>query len=353
MKTTFYKVPCDARMLVGKSIAEGRTQDESEEDVRQWCIHELLRAYGVCITNIATERAVRVGTRTHRADIVVNRDGKPYIVIECKSRRSRKHDEAMQQAISYATAADVNAEFAAYTNGDAWLVRRRIGDQWVPVGDIPMFRDGNPITEWRDILLAVDRLGPVFYWLDEAVPAKLAPKYFGALQRFFHATNEITADTDRRLLWAADHILRVLDDVTRHPNYTGDKMSHACDGLNKYWQAQGVDPTFGGGDLQELAHHAWADLSHMLEDVADLPILNHYVMRVILSLLEYLNRMAPRRPKYAAVSASIQREVRAYVDLALKLRFNAQLPDPQDTILVQDVRQFCEPMWKQYLKGDS
>lgn len=351
MRSDFYTVGQDAWLFTGAAIQPEGKRARPEEDVRQWCLHELLRAYGVCIVNIGIETPVRVGTRTHRADIVVLRDGHPYIVIECKPRRTRKHDDAMKQAISYATAADVNAEFAAYTNGNVWWVRRRVKDQWVPVPDLPTFRDGTPNTDWRDILLAVDRAGPALYWLDESIPVKQVSEYFGALQRFFHASNEITADTDHRILWTADHVLRVLDDVNRHPNYTGEKLSHACDGLNKYWQSSGVAAAFGGGDFWQMAHHAWADLSYHLEGARDVPALNHQAMRVILALLDYLNGMKGRRVRYHPVGSSVQAELREYIDLALKLRFNAQLPDPQDKILVQDVRDFCRPLWRAYLKG--
>ncbi|MBL7076276.1 MAG: type I restriction enzyme HsdR N-terminal domain-containing protein [Kiritimatiellae bacterium] len=350
MRSDFYTVSRETWLFAGTATESDGKRTQPEEDVRQWCLHELLRAYGVLIGNLQVERPVRVGTRTHRADIVMLQDNRPYIVIECKSRRTRKHDEAMKQAISYATAADMNAEFAVYTNGDVWWVRRRVKDQWVPVPDLPTFRDGAPTTDWQDILLAVDRAGPVLYWLDETVPVKQAAEYFGALQRFFHASNEITADTDHKLLWSAGHVLRVLDDVNRHPNYTGGKLSHACDGLNKYWQARGIEPSFGGDDLWEMAHHAWADLSCHMEGARDVPALDHQAIRVILALLDYLNRMKGRRVKYRAIESSIQTEVRAYIDLALKLRFNAQLPDPQDKILVQDVRDFCRPLWSEYLK---
>ena len=350
MRTGFYTVDRNAWLFASAGAPQDGERAKPEEDVRQWCLHELLRAYGVCIANVRVEHPVRVGTRTHRADIVVHRDARPCIVIECKSRRTRKHDDAMKQAISYATAVDVNAEFAVYTNGDIWWVRRRIRDQWVPVSDLPVFRNGTPTADWQDFLLAVDRAGPVLYWLDEPVPAKQAPRYFGALQRFFHATNEVTADSDHRLRWAADHVLRVLDDVNRHRNYTGGKMSHACDGLNKYWQTRGVEPSFGGGDLWEMAHHAWADLSYILEGNRDVPALDGQAMRVILSLLDYLNGMKGRRLRYQPVGSSVQAELREYIDLALKVRFNSQLPDTQDKILVKDVRDFCRPIWDEYIR---
>ncbi len=127
-------------------------------------------------------------------------------------------------------------------------------------------------------------------------------------------------------------------------------MSHACDGLNKYWQSRGVEPSFAGGNLWEMAHHAWADLSYLLEGSRDVPALDGKAMRVILSLLDYLHGMEGRHVRYQPVGSSVQAELREYVDLALKVRFNSQLPDTQDKILVQDVRDFCRPIWDEYVR---
>lgn len=347
MRISFYEVT--ARAWLFRQVAgHAQTADLAsmpEEHVRQWCLHELLRAYGVSICNLDVEWPVKVARerKPNRIDIMVLRDGKPYVVIECKARGEKDHETAMAQAINYASLPDVNAEFAVYTNGDVWWARRRIRGQWVAVPDIPAFHDHKAAGDWRDILLAVGCLSPVLFWLDEVVPAKTAPRYFGALQEFFHAENGVTAGTDRKLLWTADHVLRVLDDVTRHPNYTGGKMSHACDGLNKYWQERGMEPSFGGGDLWEMAHHAWADLSNMLDGARDTISLDYQAMRVIQALLSYLNSMKGRRVRYQDVGSPVQSEVRAYIDLALTVRFNARLPDLQDKILVGDVRDACRP----------
>lgn len=350
MRSTLYHVPGEAWLFTKPMDVSDGSKSEPEEEVRQWCLHELLRSYGVCITNIEIEWPVKVGRRVHRADIVVLRDGHPYIVIECKASGAQKHDEAMRQAISYATAADVDAEFAVYTNGTLWWVRRRIRGQWVPVSDIPLFRDGSPSIDWRDALLAVDRLAPILFWLDKVVPAKLAPRYFGALQRFFYANNEVTAGTDRKLLRTAEHVLRVLDDATRHSGYTCGKMAQACDSLNSYWEKRGVELSFGADDFGEMAHHAWAHLSNQIDGAGNVVSLDHQALRVIQSLLRYLDEMQVRHVRYQDVEAAIQDEIRAYIDLALAIRFNARLPDIQDCILIGDIHELCEPAWDHYLK---
>lgn len=356
MRASFYEVPTKAWLFrpILEPVSDIAPDPKPEEQVRQWCLQELIRAYGVSICNIEIELPVKVAKerKPNRIDIAVLRNGKPYIVIECKARSETQHDIAMAQAVNYASLPDVNAEFAVYTNGETWWVRRNVRGEWVPVPDIPAYFDGNHAGEWRDILLAVNRLSPILFWIDEVVPAKLAPRYFGALLEFFHAENEVTAGTDRRLLWTADHVLRVLDDVTRHPNYTGGKLSHACDGLNKYWQERGIEPSFGGGDLWEMAHHAWADLSNLLDGARDTVSLDYQVLRVIQALLGYLNGMRGRRGQYQEVGSAVQSEIRAYIDQALTVRFNARLPDMQDKILVQDVRDVCRPLWLAHMKGD-
>lgn len=352
MRASFYEVPSWAWLILSPRRELADWSALPEEQVRQWCIYEVLRSYGVCICDIKVEYSVRVARerKPHRVDILVLRNAKPYIVIECKARGEKDHETAMAQAINYASLPDVNAEFAVYTNGDAWWVRRCVHGQWVAVPDIPTFYDQKVDGDWRDILLAVGCLSPVLFWLDEVVPAKTASRYFGALQEFFRAENEVTAGTDRKLLWTADHVLRVLDDVTRHLNYTGGKMSHACDGLNKYWQERGVEPSFGGGVLWEMAHHTWADLSNLLDGSRDTVSLDYQIMRVIQSLLSYLNGMKGRRVRYQDVGSPVQSEVRAYIDLALTVRFNSRLPDIQDKIQVGDVRDSCRPAWENYLK---
>jgi hypothetical protein len=357
MRASFYDVPEQAWLFrqAAREVRETEPAAMPEEQVRQWCLHELIRAYGVSVCRLEIERAVKVARerKPNRIDILILNNGKPYIVIECKARGETQHEAAINQALSYASLPDVNAEFAVYTNGEVWWVRRRVRGQWIEVPDIPMLQDDKPTDDWRDVLLAVDCIAPVLYWIDNVVPAKVAPRYFGALQAFFHATNEVTAATDRRLLWTADHILRVLDDVGRHPEYTGGKLSHACDGLNKYWKERGVEPSFGGGDLWQMAHHAWANLSNLLDGARDMVSLDYQAMRVIQALFDYLNGMKGPRGQYKDVGAAVQSEVRAYIDLSLTVRFNARLPDIQDKILIGDVRELCKPAWVRHMKKDE
>jgi len=94
----YYEVPESAWMFRDASAARPSTDAKwspAEESVRQWCLYELIRTYGVRIDCLEVERQVKVARerKPHRADIVVLRDGQPYVVIECKSRRIKTLDD--------------------------------------------------------------------------------------------------------------------------------------------------------------------------------------------------------------------------------------------------------------------
>lgn len=279
------------------------------------------------------------------------REGRPHIVVECKARSIKKLDGALQQAMNYASLPDMQATFAVATNGDAWLVRRRVNNDWVPVADLPQHREGKGSAEWRLILLAVHGLSPILYWLDRTVPAKQASCYFSSLQRFFHDRNEITMATDHDLLWAADNLLRALSDIEKHSGYTAGKMAEACKGLNSYWTSHGIESDFGGEDLWNMAHYGYADLSALVENNAGTAPLETALLRVILSLFAYLNGIkAPKRVQYGDVSDSVQREIRAYINLVLTVRFDAALPDTLDKTYIGDIHAICKPAWLRFTK---
>ena len=81
----------------------GMSDEKPEEKVRQWVLFELLTTYGISINDIEVERPVRVGTRNHRADVVILIEGAPLVVIECKRREDDDIAQGISQAVSYAS----------------------------------------------------------------------------------------------------------------------------------------------------------------------------------------------------------------------------------------------------------
>ena len=353
MRSDFYIVPKSAWLFRQAEGDIGVDCADNEEDVRQWCLHELLRNYGVHIQDVAIEFPVKVARerRPNRADIVIFRNNKPYVVVECKARTESKHNDAMQQAVNYASLREVGSEFAVYTNGDMWWVRRWIRGEWVEVPDIPSFRNGAITYEWSQILAAVRNVMPVLYWLDEPVPGKYVVEYFAVLQRVMCGANEITFETDQHLLVAADNLLRVLMDVNSY-GYNNGKMATACDALDKYMQQSGREPGLVRGDMWDMAHEAYSEVMLFLDGAKGMVSLEYRLMRVVQVLLGYLNDLKHRRGRYNDLSGIFQAEIRNYIDLALMIRFEAHLPDTIDTLSVGDIQRYCKPAWEHFLKRD-
>src|SRR5688572_16878155 len=102
----YYEVPRGAWIFSPPEV-ETVTRAQLEEPVRQWCVFELIRAYGYRVSDFTFEHPVRVGSKNHRIDILVHLGGKPFAVVECKERNHTKHAAAVDQALSYAGAREI------------------------------------------------------------------------------------------------------------------------------------------------------------------------------------------------------------------------------------------------------
>jgi hypothetical protein len=87
-----------------------------EEKVRQFCIQKLIGTHHFPETLIAVERQLTVNNLTKRYDIVVfNKEGNPYIVIECKAPHVTIDQSVIEQAGRYNKT--LKAEIIGVTNG--------------------------------------------------------------------------------------------------------------------------------------------------------------------------------------------------------------------------------------------
>jgi transcription initiation factor IIE alpha subunit len=100
--------------LVAMELAE----KSSEENVRIWVIDSLINALGYSHEEIDTE----VRTLGKRIDIALKKDGRIFLVIECKSVRTKLSNSVRDQAINYATS--LSAPWAVITNGHLWRLYR-------------------------------------------------------------------------------------------------------------------------------------------------------------------------------------------------------------------------------------
>ncbi|MCP5521282.1 MAG: type I restriction enzyme HsdR N-terminal domain-containing protein [Verrucomicrobiales bacterium] len=350
MRERFYEIP-ESTYLFPEHTSQNGARAKPEERVRQWCAFELIRAYGISVADIEFERQVKVGSKSYRIDILVSRCGKPWLVVECKERKDKKPEKSMAQAISYADAQSIRAEFVICTNGDYWWSRRHLRRDWVQIPDIPRGSIGDVDAPLTGILRGISDIAPVLHRMDDTLKEADAQRFLSALQRWFHGSSLLTEGITRELLWGLDNLLRVLSGAHDHINYCWGKLADAADGFDRWqkergfsWPLTPVDPKGGISYAMQLL---WADLLRIAESCAAVPSGDERALRVAVALLEYGQvQFAPRsRTSYPEINRNVHAALRDFLDHALAVHLNTKLPDPLDVTLVGEVRQLCSKAW--------
>lgn len=354
-RKSFYEVKED-QYLLPRQITKSDGRKKLEESVRQWCAYELIRAYGFEISDLCFESPVRVGSKSYRIDILVKIRDVPLIVVECKEPSNQRHEDALDQAISYANSETIKAEFVIYTNGTVWQVQRRIHGGWVPVPDIPEEvadipnRVLRPATKPFTHFLAVLRqLGPVLFNLDHALAGNQAGHFFSALQRFFYGANVLTHSVNDHLRTATDNLLRVISSAEDHPKYRDGKLAAAFGHFNAYFEEVGFNyEILSLNPKLPVTGHMWrlhGVISSLAEETKNLNCWDSLVLKLNLALSEYGSRQT--KQDYHPISSTIHHALREFLDHALTIRFNTSLPDASDTIYMSDMREYCRLMWEE------
>lgn len=110
-----------------------------EEWVRRHVIG-WLAGRGIAPTRIAQEYPVALNGQAQRADIVVaGRDGRPWMVVECKAPGVPVTAEVLRQAGRYN--AVLGARWLVLSNGSSTYIYRRDGENYTPVDDFSSEED--------------------------------------------------------------------------------------------------------------------------------------------------------------------------------------------------------------------
>ncbi len=194
----------------------------------------------------------------------------------------------MAQAISYAYAQNIRAEFAVYTNGDAWHVKRRIREKWVSVPDLPKGVDQDGAVPITELLWTLKALNPLLCKLGEPLVGEDARNFLGAMQAFFYGTNLLTQDINQDLRIATDNLLRSLW-AAGDPSYQAGKFSTAQVHFEKYRKQAniGFEIVPGGDALWVEMKYLYANLMTMVEGVKGLNSGDLLVLRLATALLDY------------------------------------------------------------------
>ena len=86
-----------------------------EEKVRQFFIQQLIKELKIPASHISVERKITLNGLTKRYDIVVYKDAKPWMVVECKAPHIPLTQEVLEQAERYNQT--LHAEIIGVTNG--------------------------------------------------------------------------------------------------------------------------------------------------------------------------------------------------------------------------------------------
>jgi hypothetical protein len=86
-----------------------------EEKVRQFFILQLINELNIPVSHISVERKITLNGLAKRYDIVVYKDAKPWMVVECKAPHIPLTQEVLDQAGRYNQT--LKAEIIGVTNG--------------------------------------------------------------------------------------------------------------------------------------------------------------------------------------------------------------------------------------------
>jgi hypothetical protein len=348
----FYEVSPQAYLF-------NKNHETPEEKVRQWALFELLSTYGICINNIDVERQVKVGTRNHRADIVIMRENAPYVVIECKRWEDKHQDRGMKQALSYADANTMKAKYAIYTNGDVWEVRRKMNDEWVVIPDLPTQIDDNYVIELDQLIWSINDFKPALFWLNQTVPKTSARAYFSCLQILFNSCTYPLNHLDKDLCIGTDNLLRVIMAKGDHPNYLYEKMSAAYKHFSKFSGkslGREFDPIHQSDDLRQLIVISKIEFEQNVANFRDLNGVNMLLMRFITTLLQYASEQIHLRGKkefFLDVSSIVTRAFQELLGHLFQVYLRVSFPDPVLEQSCTDLRVHCSQAWEEFKKEDD
>lgn len=117
-------------------VRKKQVADTPEERVRQAILRMLTEQQGIPGSLMAVEKAISVQGEIRRPDVVVHdRDGQPWMVIECKAPSVSVSQRTLDQAANYNRV--LKAPFVLVTNGSVHYCARVDGSTITYLDDFP------------------------------------------------------------------------------------------------------------------------------------------------------------------------------------------------------------------------
>ncbi len=107
-----------------------------EEWVRQNFLLYLHHNLGYALSIIAVEKQLVIAEVKKRFDIVIYKNGEPFIIVECKEMGVPLSDNTITQVLNYNTT--IQAPFIIITNGNYCKGFMREGDSFYEITELPI-----------------------------------------------------------------------------------------------------------------------------------------------------------------------------------------------------------------------
>ena len=353
---TFYHINPEAFIFRAK-FKESKNDKEwvapPEEKVRQWILYELIRTYGYLINAIKIKQRITVGTRRHFADIVIFKDDRPFIVIECKRRKFNKIEQGVDQAISYAASKQIMAECAVFSNGRQWIVKRLINNEWVTILDIPKLIDDEYQNQLEPFIIELHDILPCLYWIDKPVPANEAKDFFSCLDEVFYGHSLFNSGLNKNLKFTTDLVLRILSDFKAHENYIHEKINGALSQINQFRESIGEKDIHifdeSKSRIRELVLDCMFDFRNMANNTRGIGNTDIKLIRFNLALLEYYLAHFQQK-KYVDLPPTLVAEFGTLFKYLINKNLGFGLQDPLLAENNTELHSIYEQAWEKFKK---
>jgi hypothetical protein len=162
----------------------------------------------------------------------------------------------MKQAISYASADSIQADFCVFTDGNIWQVKRKTAAGWVNYPNIPRINAYQETAlDFSQLLYNLDEVKPVLHWLYQPISGTDALKCIKAIQPIFYAHSIISEGTNPTLLNIIDHLCRGINIKPDFDGYHYGKLGTAFQLTQLYLQKLDIKNYYQDGlenNLHEL-----------------------------------------------------------------------------------------------------
>lgn len=325
--------------------------DTPEEKIRQWVIYELLTTFGTNINNIKVEVPVRVGTRTHYADIVVYHNYLPHIVIECKRKEDKNYENALGQAKSYSSSEEINAKYAIATNGTYWKCSKKTISGWNEIMEIRSFKEiEEKYTKIEEIAQLLNCLKYIAKYLFNTVPSSEVNLFFEHFRNYYAETILIT-HVDRKLYHGTDYLIRVVaHDPLLETKYGENNLRAATRSYAEYAEKSGLKGFLDTEQYLDVLNSI-ERLSTIIAILRELEIKKEAVTietrlcDLALSVSLYLMKVRQK----GEISSYFARDVfliKDYIDAILKDQLKIRLPKNNEDLLEFEV--YCQHSREDY-----